>query len=131
MFETREPLGRAGAIISGLPIGLKGSGIDAEPLRSDVVLLPLDYASTVGAALASTCTVWSDDVNQFAAVAPVKLGEGYPLAIDWVGAHLVDGGRPEGRLLCQNLGNAASDIVVAAEVAANASALGLGVILQP
>lgn len=127
---TREPLRRAGAVISGLPIGLSGSGIDDEPLRDDVVLLPLDYASTVGARLASTCTVWSDDVDQFAAVAPVKLGEGYPPATDWVGNRLGTG-RPEGRLLCQNLGNAASDIVVAAEVAANAAARGLGVVLQP
>ena len=126
--QSRGVLARAGAVITGLPIGLHGSDLDGEPLRDDVVLLPLDYASSVGAGLASTCTVWSDDVDQFAAVAPAKLGEDYPLATDWVGRRLAEG-RPTGRLLCQNLGNAASDIVVAAEVAANAAALGLGVAL--
>lgn len=137
--RTREPLARAGAVVTGLPIGLEGAELDDEPLRDDVVLLPLDYASSIGARLASTCTVWSDDVEQFAAVAPAKLGADYPLATDWVGRRLPEPnvgsrtlaeGRPMGRLLCQNLGNAASDIVVAAEVAATATARGLGQVLE-
>lgn len=113
---------------TGLPVCLMAAGA-----------LPLDYASSIGARLASTCTVWSDDVEQFAAVAPAKLGADYPLATDWVGRRLPEPnvgsrtlaeGRPMGRLLCQNLGNAASDIVVAAEVAATATARGLGQVLE-
>ncbi|MFD0867014.1 hypothetical protein ACFQ06_14525, partial [Tessaracoccus lubricantis] len=126
--QSREALRGARAIVTGLPIGLHGTQLDCGNLRDDVVLLPLDYASSVGPELAATCTVWSDDVDQFAAVAPVKMGERYPPATGWVGRHL-GGPRPSGRLLCQNLGNAASDIVVAAEVAANAAQLGLGALL--
>lgn len=126
--NSRDGLADAGAVVTGLPIGLRGSEIDPLPLRDDVVLLPLDYASSVGAGLARTCTVWSDDVEQFAAVAPVKLGEDYPRATDWTGARLGDP-RPSGRLLVQNLGNAASDIVLAAEVAAEAERQGLGTLL--
>lgn len=93
----------------------------------------LRTAAVTGAclsALARTCTVWSDDVDQFAAVAPVKLGEDYPLATGWTGDLLdADGAGSSGRLLIQNLGNAASDIVIAADVSATATRQGIGAIL--
>ena len=80
-----DGLSQASAIITGLPIGLQGTQIRPDLVRPDAVLLPLDYASSVGADLAATATVVSDDVEQFAAVAPVKLGADYPLAAEWTG----------------------------------------------
>lgn len=123
-----QALRDAGAIITGLPIGLDGAEIPEELVRDDAVLLPLDYASSVGTALARTSTVVSDDVEQFAAVAPLKLAADYPSASDWTG-NVLGIPKPPGRLLIQNLGNASSDIVIAAEIAANAARLGVGTVL--
>ncbi|WP_050348463.1 hypothetical protein [Arsenicicoccus sp. oral taxon 190] len=84
-------------------------------MREDALLLPLDYASSVGADLARTATLVSDDVEQLAAVAPAKLALDYPAGTGWTG-DAIRAPRPDGRLVCLNLGIAAADIVLAAYV---------------
>jgi ornithine cyclodeaminase/alanine dehydrogenase-like protein (mu-crystallin family) len=117
-------------VITGLSIGLTGMGIPVTWPREDALLLPIDYASSVDAALAETAVLASDDPVQFAAVRAVrgKL-EGYPTATAWTG-HLIHGARPEGRLVVSNLGTGITDLVVASAVAANAQASATGQVVD-
>ncbi len=126
--SREQALEGAAAVITGLPIGMRGAEIPPHLVRDDALLLPLDYGSSIGADLAATATITSDDVEQFAQVAPAKLGSDYPLATEWSGRaiHLP---RPEGRLLMQNLGNASSDIVLAQAIVEAARAAGVGTLL--
>lgn len=124
-----EAVRSAAAIITGLPIGLRGTEIDARLVRQDALLLPLDYASSIGADLAATATVTSDDVEQFTQVAPAKLGADYPAATEWTG-NAIRQPRPPGRVLMQNLGNASSDILLAAAIAEAAEAASVGTLLS-
>ncbi|MFC6358670.1 hypothetical protein [Luteococcus peritonei] len=124
--DKRSAVSGAGAVVSGLTIGLHGAELEPDRLVEDVLLLPLDYASSVGAELARTTTMAADDIEQFRAVAPVKLAPDYPLAERWTG-ELLQQGRPGGRVLCQNLGIGITDLVFAAHVAEQAERSGLGV----
>lgn len=119
----------ASAVITGLPIGLRGAELDPHLVRDDALLLPLDYGSSVGADLAASASVTSDDVEQFSQVAPLKLGPDYPLATEWTG-NAIRQPRPAGRLVMQNLGNASSDIVLAAKIADEAACAGIGTLLN-
>lgn len=118
----------AAVVVTALSIGLEGAELDPAWVREDALLLPLDYASSVGPALASTALLAADDVTQFEAVrAQRKLGD-YPSPTTWTGA-LVATGRPAGatgRVVCQNLGNGLSDLVVADAVRRAAHAAGTG-----
>ena len=98
------------------------------PLTPDALLLPLDYASSVGSRLAREATLVSDDVEQLAAVAPAKLAADYPPATGWTG-DAIRQPRPAGRLVSQNLGIAATDVVLATYVADRAADRGAGTVL--
>ncbi len=119
----------ADVIVTGLTIGLTGSTLDPDHLRPDVLLLPLDYASSVGADLARSATLATDHVEQFKAVRRSgSLGD-YP-ATDLATGTLLVRPRPGGRVVCQNLGNGLSDLVVAAAVADAAEAQDAGHVLD-
>ncbi|MCH8613004.1 ornithine cyclodeaminase family protein [Arsenicicoccus dermatophilus] len=126
--DPYDAVSDAGTVVSGLPIGLQGQELDPARVRDDVLLLPLDYASTVGADLARTATVVSDDVDQLTAVAPDKLSPDYPAATGWTGDAL-QGARPAGRLVCQNLGSGACDLVLAGWVSDEADRRDVGRLL--
>jgi ornithine cyclodeaminase/alanine dehydrogenase-like protein (mu-crystallin family) len=117
----------AAVVVTALSIGLAGSRLDPRWVREDALLLPLDYASSVGPDLAATALLAADDVAQFEAVrAQRKLGD-YPSPTAWTGALLVEGrDRAAGRVVCQNLGNGLSDLVVADAVWRAARAEGAG-----
>lgn len=126
--DKRAAVDGAGAVVSGLTIGLRGAELEPGWLAEDALLLPLDYASSMGAGLARGATVVADDVEQFAAVAPVKLSADYPSARHWTGELLTgEVARPAGRLVCQNLGIGITDLVFAAHVAGQAEDLGIGI----
>jgi ornithine cyclodeaminase/alanine dehydrogenase len=110
----------AAVVVTALSIGLDGAELDPTRVRDDALLLPLDYASSVGPVLAATALLTADDVGQFEAVrAQRKLGD-YPSPTAWTGALLATGRPatagdedPVGRVVCQNLGNGLGDLVVA------------------
>jgi len=114
-------LAGTGVVISGLPIGLTGSELPRREIRSDVTLLPLDYASVAGAELSRTGTVVADDPVQFEALRVLKHGADYPLASGSTG-DLLRTGRPEGLLVVQNIGSGLGDVVLADVVARAAGA---------
>ncbi|WP_404382013.1 ornithine cyclodeaminase family protein [Knoellia locipacati] len=117
-------------VITGLSIGLTDMAIPLTWPADDALLLPIDYASSVDAALAETAVLASDDPVQFAAMRSVrgKL-DGYPSATAWTG-HLLHAPRPEGRLVVSNLGTGITDLVVASAVAANAEATATGQVVD-
>lgn len=113
-------------VITGLSIGLTDMTIPSTWPRDDALLLPIDYASSVGPDLADSAVLASDDPQQFAAVRAVrgKL-DGYPVPTSWTG-HLLNARRPDGRLVVQNLGTGITDLVVASAIADRAEASGTG-----
>jgi ornithine cyclodeaminase/alanine dehydrogenase-like protein (mu-crystallin family) len=116
-------------IVTALSIGLSGAELDPGWVAEDALVLPLDYASSVGPVLAGAATLAADHLPQFEAVrAAGTLGDDYPQASRWTG-ELLDAPRPEGRVVCQNLGNGLGDLVVAAAVADTAEAQGAGQVL--
>jgi ornithine cyclodeaminase/alanine dehydrogenase len=120
---------RAEVVVTGLAIGLTGSSLDPDHLRPDALLLPLDYASSVGADLASAATLATDHVEQFEAVRRAgSLGD-YP-ATDLATGTLLGRPRPGGRVVCQNLGNGLSDLMVASAVADAAESQDAGHLLD-
>jgi hypothetical protein len=118
------------AVITGLSIGLTDMTIPVTWPREDALLLPIDYASSVGADLADTAVLAADDPHQFAAVRAVrgKL-DGYPTPTTWTG-HLLHAPRPAGRLVVQNLGTGITDLVVAAAVVERAEASATGQVVD-
>ncbi|CAN7398156.1 NAD(P)-binding domain-containing protein [Knoellia sp. LjRoot47] len=120
----------ADVVITGLSIGLTDMAIPQTWPREDALLLPIDYASSVDAALADTAVLASDDPVQFTAVREVrgKL-DGYPAATAWTG-HLLHASRPEGRLVISNLGTGICDLVVASAVADRAEATDTGQVVD-
>ena len=129
--DPRAAVGDAAVVVTALTIGVGGAELDPSWLRDDALLLPLDYATSVGPALASTALVAADDLTQFEGVrAGRRLGD-YPSPSTWTGTLLGTAGaqRPRGRVVCQNLGNGLSDLVVADAVwrAAQEQRVGLAV----
>jgi ornithine cyclodeaminase/alanine dehydrogenase len=124
----------AAAVVTALSIGVEGAELDPSWVRDDALLLPLDYATSVGPALARDALLAADDVSQFEAVrAERKLGD-YPSPTTWTGNLLADAasaaGRPGGRVVCQNLGNGLSDLVVADAVRRAAREQGVGQVVD-
>lgn len=125
-----EAVRGAAVVVTGLSIGISGVQLDPSDIGADTLLLPIDYASSVGPDLAATALLASDDLDQFEASRLAgKLGEGYPAATTWDGA-LFDGARPEGRIVCQNLGTALADLAVAKFITDAADAAGAGQVIQ-
>ena len=108
--DVRSAVEGRTVVVTGLSIGLTGAELDPSWVAPDALLLPLDYASSVGPALAGS------------------LGD-YPSATTWTGS-LLDHARPVGRVVCQNLGNGLSDLVVAAAVVDAAEEQGVGHLLD-
>lgn len=129
--SSREAAVRdASTIITGLSIGLTDTRLPVTLPRADALMLPLDYASTIGPDLAATGLLASDDVRQFASVRAErsKLAD-YPMADTWTG-HLIAGPRPPGRIVIANLGSGASDLLIADAIARVAESTGLGQLLD-
>jgi ornithine cyclodeaminase/alanine dehydrogenase len=120
-----EAVTGAAVVITALSIGLSGVELDPAWVRRDALLLPLDYATSVGPVLARSALLAADDVTAFAAVRARRTLGDYPEPAAWTG-QLLTGRRPDGRIVCQNLGNGLSDLVVADAVARRAAESGSG-----
>lgn len=114
--DRADALSGAGVVVSGLPIGLRGSELAPGEVCGDATLLPLDYASVAGAEIARTGTLAADDPEQFEALRELKLGADYPRAACATG-ELLRTGRPDGLVIAQNLGSGLADLVLADAVA--------------
>lgn len=126
--DVREAVQGRAVVVTALSIGLSGAELEPDWVDADALVLPLDYASSVGSALAGGALMAADHLPQFEALrAAGTLGD-YPTASRWTG-ELLDGPRPQGRVVCQNLGNGLSDLVLAAAVADAAEARGAGQLL--
>lgn len=124
-----EAVAGAGVVITALSIGLSDTHLDPGWVRDDALLLPLDYASSVGPDLAAGATLAADHMPQFELVrAGGTLGD-YPSAQLSTG-DLLERPRPSGRIVCQNLGNGLGDLVVASAVVDAAEAQGAGQLLD-
>jgi ornithine cyclodeaminase/alanine dehydrogenase-like protein (mu-crystallin family) len=119
--DRARALDGAGAVISGLPLGVSGLALRPDEVAPDATLLPIDYAAVAGAEIARTGTVVADDVEQFETIRPVKHGADYPRATGATG-ELLRTGRPGGLVVVQNLGSGLGDVVLADRVARAAGA---------
>ena len=108
----------AGVIITGLAMRVPGQEITSAQVRDDVTLLPLDYGTVVGKELAAASTLVADDPTQYEALRPAKIAEDYPKATGATG-DLLNGDRPEGIVVAQNLGSGLGDIVIGNDVLAS------------
>jgi len=127
VVDSREAaLAGAAAVVTALTIGLAGAELDPAAVEPGALLLPLDYASCVGPTLAARAVLAADHVGQYETLrAGGSLGLGYPVATRWTG-ELLTAPRPDGLVVCQNLGNGLSDLVVADAVAGAAEVQGAG-----
>ena len=127
--DARSAVEGRSVVVTALSIGLTGVELDPSWVAPDALVLPLDYASSVGPELARDSLLVADHLPQFEAVRAVgSLGD-YPPATAWTG-ELLAAPRPAGRVVCQNLGNGLSDLVVAAAVADAAESTGVGQLLD-
>ena len=117
LVDSREEAVRAAdVVVTALSIGLSGAHLDPGWFTDRALVLPLDYASSIGPDIAASALLSADHLPQFETVrAAGALGD-YPAATHWTGDLLTRGASTE-RVVCQNLGNGLSDLVVAAAVA--------------
>jgi ornithine cyclodeaminase/alanine dehydrogenase-like protein (mu-crystallin family) len=118
----------AAVVVTAVPIGIQGTELDPAWLEPDTLLLPLDYATSVRAGLARTGSLYADDVGQFQRFVDAGSFPDYPAPLGPTGAALA-AERPDGLVVCQNLGNGATDLVLADAVARAAEDAGAGTLL--
>lgn len=131
--DVREAVEGRPVVVTALSIGLAGAELDPSWVEPDALVLPLDYASSVGPALAGSGLLAADHLDQFEAVRSAGTFGDYPHASAWTGALLETPDphrRARGRVVCQNLGNGLGDLVVAAAVADAAEVQGAGHLLD-
>lgn len=110
-----------------------GSFAPIEPtwLRTDALVLPVDLAHCVRGDVAATADlIAADDPENYEHVRRADGLPGYPPA-DMPSGAALDTKRPAGRILIQNLGNAAADLVLATATRDAAIAASAGVELEP
>jgi ornithine cyclodeaminase/alanine dehydrogenase-like protein (mu-crystallin family) len=124
--DRRAALTGAATVLTALAIGLTDTRIPDHWLEPHALLVPVDYASSIGPELAAGATLAADDVEQFRVLRDQrgKLGN-YPDP-HWSTGALLRSGNPGGRVVVQNLGSAVCDLFIAARVADVAQAEGRG-----
>ena len=100
------------SVITAVPIGVEDARLDPAQVRPDALLLPLDYATSVGAEIAAAAHLYADDVGQLLRYREAGAFPGYPDPAGFCGA-AIRAPRPDGVVVCQNLGNGAADLVFA------------------
>jgi ornithine cyclodeaminase/alanine dehydrogenase-like protein (mu-crystallin family) len=119
----------AGIVITAVPIGAGGARLDPALVRPDALLLPLDYATSVGADIASGAHLYADDIDQLLRYRDAGAFPSYPDPAGFCGA-AIRAARPDGVVVCQNLGNGAADLIFADHVLRAALDRGMGVQLR-
>jgi ornithine cyclodeaminase/alanine dehydrogenase-like protein (mu-crystallin family) len=123
----------AACVVTGIPIGASGGEVPSDAVRDDALVLPIDYSTSIGAALANSAELLaSDDPAQLAAVARLGHFAGWRTLDGAVGPWLADDAppRPAGRVVIANLGVGAHDAVFAQAVLAQAERLAVGTLLD-
>ena len=119
--EASATVRDADVVVTGLAIGLTGVDPGTRSPAAGRAAPPPRLRQLGGADLAGSATLSTDHVDQFEAVRSAgSLGD-YP-ATDLATGTLLGRPRPGGRVVCQNLGNGLSDLMVAAAVADAAEA---------
>jgi ornithine cyclodeaminase/alanine dehydrogenase-like protein (mu-crystallin family) len=124
-----EAVEGAAVVVTAVPIGVEGAHLDPAWLRDDVLLLPIDYATSVTAAVANQAMLFADDVGQLLRYRDAGSFPGYRDPDGYCGDALRRA-RSQGRVVCQNLGNGAVDLVYADRVLTAALAAGEGTQLR-
>jgi ornithine cyclodeaminase/alanine dehydrogenase-like protein (mu-crystallin family) len=127
--SAADAVAGAGAIITGLPIGTEGALLDPATVRDDALLLPLDWGTSVGADIGNAARLFADDVPQFQRIAERGSFPGYR-APDGYSGEAVQLPRPPGRVVCQNLGQGAADLLFGNAIATNADRDDVGTLLE-
>jgi ornithine cyclodeaminase/alanine dehydrogenase-like protein (mu-crystallin family) len=127
--SAAEAVRGAGVIITGVPIGVEGALLDPATVRDDALLLPLDWGTSVSADIANAARLYADDVPQFARISERGSFPGYRAADGYTGEAL-QLPRPPGRVVCQNLGQGAADLLFGNAVAVNAERDSIGTLLE-
>jgi ornithine cyclodeaminase/alanine dehydrogenase-like protein (mu-crystallin family) len=127
--DVAEAVRDAGVIITGLPIGTEGALLDPATVREDALLLPLDWGTSVGADIGNAARLFADDVPQFLRICERGSFPGYRPPDGYSGEAL-QVPRPPGRVVCQNLGQGAADLLFGDAIATNADRDGIGTLLE-
>jgi hypothetical protein len=118
----------AAIVVTAVSMGVEGARLEPAAVRDDALLLPLDYATSVGGDLVEGALLASDDPGQFERFRADGAFPGYRAA-DLASGALLDGPRPSGRVVCQNLGTGAADLFFADAVLTAAEEAGVGTLL--
>ncbi len=123
----------AACVVTGIPIGALGGEVPADAVRDDALVLPIDYSTSVGAALANSAELLaSDDPGQLVAISELGHFAGWRPIDGPVGRWLADDApvRPAGRVVVANLGVGAHDAVFSKAILDAAETRGLGTLLE-
>ncbi len=120
-----EAVEGASVVVTAVPIGTQGARLDHRWLRPDALLLPIDYATSIGADIANPASLYSDDVGQLLRYRDAGSFPDYRDPDGYCG-DAIRAPRPEGQVVCQNLGNGAADLVFADYVLRSALEAGSG-----
>lgn len=121
----------ADVVITTAPFGPVRQVMPPEWLDSDALVVPVDYAMYVSAAVARDAALFVvDERGQFEANRAAGLFDDYPDPDTTLGEVLRDGRtRPPGRVLVTHLGVGVADLVFGDAILAGAAATGLGTLL--
>ena len=124
------------AAVEGMPIVVTAitygslARVDPRWLRRDALLLPVDLAHCISAEVAETADVIAaDDPANYEHMRANGSLPGYP-PVQMASGAALDAERPSGCVLIQNLGNAVTDVLLAAATRDAATAAGGGVSLE-
>ncbi|MDX6592240.1 MAG: hypothetical protein QOJ13_1436 [Gaiellales bacterium] len=129
LATAEEAVDGAAVIITGVPIGAEGTLLAPASIRPDALLLPLDYSTSVGSDIANDAALYADDVGQLLTYRDDGAFAGYRDPDGFTG-EAIRRPRPAGRVVCQNLGNGAADLLFADQVYRSALAAGAGTQLR-
>jgi ornithine cyclodeaminase/alanine dehydrogenase-like protein (mu-crystallin family) len=123
--SAREAVEGAAVVVTAVPIGVDGARLEPDWLRPDALVLPIDYATSIGSDIANPAALFADDVGQLLRYREAGAFPGYRDPDGYCG-DAIGAARPPGRVVCQNLGNGAADLVFADYVVRSAREAGSG-----
>jgi ornithine cyclodeaminase/alanine dehydrogenase-like protein (mu-crystallin family) len=123
-----QAIADAHIIITAVPIGAQNAIVDERLIRPDALLLPLDWATSIPARVANDAHLYADDVDQYHRLRDNGVFPDWRAADGYVGAAL-RAARPEGRVVAQNPGQGAADLLFADRIIDTALRRGIGVTL--
>jgi len=125
--DLRDAVADAGTVITMVTRGSTSAHIEDAWLRPDALLLPVDFAHCIGGPIAERAELVATDHPQTYEDVRAHGGlPGYPAASMASGAAL-DWQRRGGRIVIQNIGNAAGDLLIAEVTCRAARDAGAGV----